>query len=156
MTYILNAIALASEHSAPLRSGRLLAEPDSPALADLTIGGHRLKGAHFLIVTDDGSGYRNSHELSQIPETSNDSTVVSVPPELRADFRFILARIAAESPVRTIALFLESNRSLSRSDPTDPFPTSPSRIASKSLTDYLQEIENQRIQEDELYLVADP
>lgn len=154
MTYIVNAISLGSTLPRDSRSGRLIAEPDEPALAGVSLEGRHLHGVRYLIVTDDGSGYRSSVELALVPRDARQATVLSVPDELSGDFADLLAEILAQSPSRELAVYLEANRIISRPVLEDQHAARPRLIIHRSLRDLLSAVRERRVGEEEVHLVT--
>lgn len=156
MTYILNAISLECYAPAGLTSGRLIAEPDEPPVSDMTVAGHDLPGARYLIVTDDGSGYKSSVELASVPPDARKPTVLSVPYELSEDLTHLLGAVLKQSPRKEFALYLEANRIISRPMPGESHPAKPVLIEHASLDALLNAIRRGLVHEEEVHLVRSP
>jgi hypothetical protein len=154
VTYILNAISLGSTSPRDIKVGRLIAERDEPPQADITIEGYHLGGVRYLIVTDDGSGYRSSVELAHVPHDAQERTVLSVPKELSGDLAKLLAAIVEQSPKRELALYLEANRILSRPMPGDAHPARPNLVRHVSLRELLNVVTEGHVREEEVHLIT--
>ena len=127
MTYILNAICVDQSAPLDLRSGAVVAEIDEPAKAGLEIAPWAVEGIRYLLVVDDGSGYMSSQDFAQVPEHAEQPTVLHIPAKWRVDVRAVLNELLAASPVHRLAIYLEANRALSRSDVEEPYPVRPER-----------------------------
>ncbi len=154
MTYMLNVIPLGLRETPHLEVGRLSAELDDPPTAFLQVEGQCLIGTRYLIVTDDGTGYRSSNELVRVPRHSEQSTIVRVPAVLAEDLRRLLNELIQLSPERRIAVYLEANRAISREDPDDPFPVHPAVVEHVIFEELWEEIRQERMEEDEIRIVG--
>lgn len=154
MTYVLNVVPLGSRAPLDLWAGRVIAEIDDPPLAFMAVAGETLTGIRYLLVTDDGSGYKSSAELVRVPSHAEEGTVLSVPDTLDRDLHELLTGLLASSPERRMAVYLEANRAISREDLEDPFPTRPTLIRHGSLQTLWDAIKRGEVEEEEIRVVG--
>lgn len=153
MTYILNVISLGAKAAVQADHGSIIVERDQPPDAFLLIAGQSLIGQRYLLVTDDGSGYRSSVELVHVPHDNELPTRIAIPHVLREDLRGALATVLESAPTRELAVYLEANRAISRGDPDDPHPPEVVLKEHDSLDAFWKLLVLGRVVEDEIHLV---
>lgn len=153
MTYILNVISLGAKAAARADHGSIIAEQDHPLDAFLMIAGQSLIGQRYLLVTDDGSGYRSSVELVHVPHDNDLPTRIAIPHSLRDDLRGALTTLLESAPTRQLAVYLEANRAISRGDPDDPHPPEVVLKEHGSFDEFWKLAVLGRVVEDEIHIV---
>jgi hypothetical protein len=153
VTYIINAISLGANTTIQADHGSIIAEPDEPLQAFMLVERQTLIGQRYLLVTDDGSGYRSSAELVHVPHNNELPTRVSIPREVREDLRRALETLLESAPTKQLAVYLEANRAISRCDPDDPHPPEVVLREHESLDEFWKLALLGRIVEDEIHVV---
>jgi hypothetical protein len=123
-------------------------------LADLELERRKLTGVRYLIVTDDGSGYKSSAELVRVPHRPDEATVLRVVGDLVVALRSVLTRLIEESPTRSLAIYLEANRIVSRPPEDDSQRAKLTVVAHAKLEDLVRLIESTEFREDVVHLVS--
>lgn len=154
MTYILSAISVGSESGRERQSGGLTAEPDEPSSAILELVDQQIRGARYLIVADDGAGYKSSMQLAQVPHSPTETTRLVIPGAFEADFWKLLGELQQQSPAMQLAVYLEANRILSRPLPGDPHPARATLIRHESLKDFARLTQEGQVYEEEVHFIG--
>lgn len=102
---------------------------------------------------DDGSDYTGSMALVSVPRDNSLSTILVIPQSIRLSFQKLLLKLQQESPSGSLAVYLEANRAISRSDPEDPHPPDTTVVKSRNLEEYLHRVERLEVAEDQIHLI---
>jgi hypothetical protein len=154
MTYLLNVIAVGDTEPIELRAGQVIADPDEPSTGQLAVGTLRIDGAHYLIVMEDGAGYRSSMRMVSAPSDPANKTTLSIPEALQRDATSLIQNLWWRSPTRQLGIYLEANRIISRPAGPNDVPAQPRTVFHATLQELLDLMNAGALREEEIHVVG--